>query len=126
MAAPAPEPDERVTRLPVDREPMSAKIARLEELIEGTRDDIGDVKRAWLDGVQKLDDRLHELEDVRVRALEDWRLKQKVLETERARVADQDHAAAGQQISARQFWVGLALTAFFTLLAAVIASGHFF
>lgn len=141
------DPD-RVRRLPSDREPTAAKIARLEELIESTSDDIHALKEASVESIRMLDNRLHELEDVRVRALEDWRLSQRVLEKERERVAAEERTRsdtaqanaqqtaddalehARQRITKKQFWLGTVggtlLLAAVTIVGALIASGRLF
>jgi hypothetical protein len=72
------------------RESTSTKIARLEEILSGVRDDVSDIKAS----VGTFDHRMSMLEDVRVRALEDWRIQDKAVREERARAADAARAAA--------------------------------
>jgi hypothetical protein len=101
-----------------DEIPLS--IVRLETLIETAVDDIKDVKDSAADGIKLLDQRVRFLEDVRVRALEDWRTAQGVLERERERVRDQQARAS---IGHREFWLGVA-----AICATVAVSfiGHLF
>ena len=105
-----------------DRRDDALNIVRLETLIETAVDDIKDVKDSAADGLKLLDQRVRFLEDVRVRALEDWRTAQAVLEKERDRVRErQAHA----QISHREYWLGIVAVAA-TVAAALISSRIFF
>ena len=80
---------ERVTRLTA-REPDSAKIARIEEAVNGIREDVSDIKAS----LGNFDHRLTYVEDVRVRALEDRETWREATDHERARSADAAQEAA--------------------------------
>jgi hypothetical protein len=80
---------ERVTPMS-GREPTGVKIARLEETLSAVREDVADIKAS----VEHFNHRVGMLEDVRVRALEDWRIREQAVREERARAADAARAAA--------------------------------
>jgi hypothetical protein len=113
------------------RETTNVKIARLEETLLGVRDDVADIKAS----VGTFDHRVSMLEDVRVRALEDWRIQDRAVREERGRAADAAQAAAERaadevtshsrsRIGRVQFWLGISISSAVTLLGALIASGH--
>lgn len=126
---------ERVTRLPTDREPDTVKIARVEEVVGGIREDVSDIKADLKTFKESFEHRLSYVEDVRLRGLEDREIARKAVADERARATDAAQAAAEQaaatateqnkqKLSTRQFWIGTALICIATLLGALIASGH--
>jgi hypothetical protein len=131
------QPSPTVTAM-AGRENTNVKIARLEETLLAVRDDVSDIKAM----VGAYDRRIAMIEDVRVRALEDWRIQDKAVRDERGRAADAAQAAADaaqaaaeraadqatahtrSRIGRVQFWVGVFVTALVTILGALIASGH--
>jgi hypothetical protein len=120
------------------RETTNVKIARLEEILLGVRDDVADIRAS----VGTFDHRMSMLEDVRVRALEDSRIQDKAVRDERGRAADAAQAAADaaqaaaeraadqatshtrSRIGRVQFWIGVFVSSLVTILGALIASGH--
>lgn len=94
---------------------IAAQVGALEEVINGLADDIHTLRVAATEGLARLDSRVHELEDVRVRALEDWRLSERVLARERERWAKEEQHS---QLSRRDLYVALAVG--FLLCAATI------
>lgn len=110
-------------------ESIAVKLAHLEELVRGVSDNVAAVKESSGQAVKILDQRVSLIE-VNVRALEDWRLAQKVLENERKAVADEDADARQEQdrgrITHRQFWTGIVVTSVVTILAALLASHTLF
>lgn len=110
------------------RDSLSAQMARLETLIEGASDDIRDVKQATTDGLKMLDQRVRMLEDVRVRALEDWRTAERVLENERrGREREEQGERNRRQVSRRDLWLAAAsttLTSAVMIIAALITTGQ--
>ena len=115
--------ESKVTRMP-DREPLATKLARLEEGVQDLAGDVSDIKTQQMGMVDMLDKRMRMLEEVRVRALEDWRLAEKVREEERYKQADREELVQHQLVSRRQFWIGTIAIVVATILAALIASGH--
>lgn len=111
-------------RREVDRRGDSTpvRLAHLEELVQAASEDIRLVR-------ESLDTRVNLLE-VGVRALEDWRLSQKVLDTERVRVqeveAERLAESSRRQLTSKHFWLGVVITCAATISAALIASGHVF
>lgn len=131
---PEPRSNGEVRRLPDrENERIAASIARLEATIGGMREDVSEIKGS----VQAFDHRVSMLEDVRVRALEDWRTRQKAISDERARAADRAAARAEraeavavkhseQRLTKLQFYIGTSVVAVVTILGSLIASGRLF
>jgi hypothetical protein len=80
------------------RETTNIKMARLEETLSAVREDVSDIKAS----VERFNHRVGMLEDVRVRALEDWRIREQAIHEERARAADAARAAADAACAAAE------------------------
>jgi hypothetical protein len=91
------------------------RLTRLEDLVSRIADDIKAARVTAVDGLEQATKRITYLEEVRVRALEDWRLSQSVLDRERSQVKKHDEQTG---ISRREFRLGLA-----TIVTALICSG---
>ncbi len=102
---------------------LAGRIATLEGLLGRVAEDIRDGRTAIIDGLAQLDKRVVFLEDVRVRALEDWRLSQRVLEKERGEIAA---TAERRGLSRRERTVAIVfgLLMFGVSLAGVLATAH--
>lgn len=114
MAMPAP--NERVSHLPVDREPVAAKIARLEEGQKAIAADVSEVKATVKQLAKHLDHRVGYLEDVRVRGIEEREIRRNAIADERARASDAARDAAGQRTTVK-------FSRWQVVLAAVMAIG---
>ena len=108
-------------------------LASLETVVHEARQDIADVRIAFEKALEQMDTRVTQLEEVRVRALEDWRLSERVLATERARVAEAAAVAVEQaaedrkhSLSRRDAAIIAAVMVVATILGALIASGRIF
>jgi regulator of replication initiation timing len=119
--------EENVTRMP-DREPIETKVARVEEAIHDMAGDVADLKMTV---TEVFDKRLRMLEEVRVRALEDKALADRIREQEagkRAKEAKSEAerhaelvaAATERGVSTRQFWIGMAITSCAAIFGALI------
>lgn len=121
-------------------ESIGSQMTRLEGLIEGVSKEISATREAAEHGVELLTTRVSLLE-VNVRALEDWKLSQKVIAAERERVAREaaDRAEQAEEqrtedhredlrrrVSRLQFWAGIAVTSIVAILAALISTGKVF
>lgn len=62
---------------------LAVQFARLEEVVMRACGDIAETRRAATDGLRLLEERVRVLEEIRVRALEDWKVKVQVLDGER-------------------------------------------
>ena len=130
----APRPDDgRVARLTERREPDSVKIARIEEAVNGIREDVAEIKAAQKATFEAFDHRVSYLEDVRVTGLENREIARKAVAEERARASDAARAAAEQaaahvtaerklRISRRDIWGTAILLAVGGIVAALIAA----
>ena len=94
-----------------ERESIDTRVALLEEILRTISGDLRSIREAATDGLAMLEKRIVMLEDVRVRALEDWRLSRKVLETARS-----------SQFSRLEKWAAFVATCVVTIVAALIAS----
>lgn len=124
--------------MPPDRtEPIAVSVARLQETMEGLRDDVSEIKAVQEAFVERFDHRVSYLEDIRVKALEDREIRRDAIADERARSTDAAKATAeeaarqvsehtGRRIGSRQFWIGIAVTAVVAIVAALISSHHLF
>lgn len=109
-----------------DYESISTRFTRLEGIVRETARNVTDLKTAQLTAVEMLDKRVAQLEEVRIRALEDWRLAEKVREQERDKQADREVIAHHQIITRRDAYVGVLVMAVITILGSLIASGQIF
>jgi microcompartment protein CcmL/EutN len=120
-----------------NEETLHTQLAKFEVLLTVATGDIQATKAAAENAVEMVDRRLAHVE-LNVRALEDWRLSQKVLEAERTKRASEatkeavqvaEQAAEDrrewrrQHVSVKQFWTGIAITSTSMLVAALISSG---
>lgn len=112
------------------RSPLSVtgELIELKMLVRNAAEDIREVKTSSADAVAMLSKRVTYLEEIRVRALEDQVLKQKVLSFEREQEAERrareeaDFRAAQTQrhIARWEWWLGVATVV--VMLAGVIVS----
>lgn len=129
-ASDPPDIDLRALRSDAERErEVAIRLAKLEDLIKGVSEDVAAVRESSGESLKVIGSRVSLLE-VNVRALEDWRLAQKVLENERKAVAEQvadDRQHEGfTRRQKQQFWIGLLASGALTILAAWLASGRLF
>lgn len=133
-------PDDRRENPDRREESIGSQITHLEGLIKEVSKEIQATREAAEKGVEILGGRVTVLE-VNVRALEDWRLSQKVLAAERERVAKQADEEAEQaedqraedhreelrrRVTRLQFWGGIAVTSIVAIVAALISTGRVF
>lgn len=111
-----------------DGRSLDVKIAHLEDMVAGASTDLSAVRESLTTAVDQFNRRLAMVE-MNVRALEDWRLAQKVLDTERAQVRrlELEHQAELQrrQVTRVDLLVAvlaIVLTCAATITASLIAS----
>lgn len=114
---------------------ITAELTELKVLVQAAAEDIRDTKDAATHGLDLLAKRVTYLEEVRVRAIEDQMLRDKVLSNERDEVrrdnakaqAEAIRIAQQRLVGRREFWLGVAAvvaTILTSVLGALITAGH--